>query len=119
MTSQNIRGTLLAILIGALMAAGVLIAGAGTARADSQQDYTYIQLLESQGFHVTNPGIAKSNAQIICSELAGGRFWKLIVTDIMTETDSDLQSAAIQFAAAVYVYCPQLDPLPTPGGKTA
>jgi len=117
MSKDNIRGTLLAILIGALMAAGVLTAG--TAKADSQQDYAYIQILESQGFHVTNPGIAKNNARIICNELASGRYWKLIVTDLMTETDSDLQSAVIQFAAAVTAYCPSLDPLPATRGQTA
>lgn len=117
MSKDNIRGILLSILIGALMAAGVLTAG--SARADSQQDYTYLQILESQGFHVTNPSIAKSNARIICNQLASGRYWKFIVTDLMTETDSDLQSAVIQFAAAVTVYCPSLDPLPAAGGQTA
>lgn len=117
MSKDNIRGILLSILIGGLMAAGVLTAG--SAKADSQQDYAYIQILESQGFHVTNPGVAKNNARIICSQLASGRFWKLIVTDIMTETDSDLQTAVIQFAAAVTVYCPSLDPLPANGGKVA
>ena len=95
------------------MAAGVLTAG--TVKADSQQDYEYLQILESQGFHVTNAAIAKKNAQIICAQLASGRFWKLIVTDIMTETDSDVQSAVVQFAAAVTVYCPSLDPLPSVG----
>lgn len=117
MSKDNIRGILLSVLIGALMAAGVLTAG--NAKADSQQDYEYLQILESQGFHVTNPGIAKDNARIICSQLASGRYWKLIVTDIMTETDSDVQSAVVQFAAAVTVYCPSLDPLPTAGGQTA
>lgn len=40
MTAQNVRGLLYTILIGALMAAGVMLAT--TSRADTQQDYTYI-----------------------------------------------------------------------------
>lgn len=109
MTRNTTIGILSSILIGGVMAAGVTLAS-GIARADTQQDYTYLQVLETNGFHVTNPAVAKSNAQIICSQLASGRHWKLVFTDLMTGSDSDLHSAAIQFAAAITVYCPALDP---------
>lgn len=114
MTKSTLRGLLCAMLIGALMVAGVL-AAAGAARADTQQDYEFITTLQERGWIITNPRIMKQNAIIICDQLATGRDWRLIVTDIMTGADYSVESAGELFAAAVIVYCPALNPLQRTG----
>lgn len=108
MTAQNVRGLLYAILIGALMAAGVLLAP--TAKADTQQDYTYLTILKNEGYNVTSPQKAINVAYLICGELAKGRDWRLVLTDLMVGADVDQETAVTVFAAAVVVYCPQYRP---------
>lgn len=108
MTAHNVRGLLYAILIGAFMAAGVLLAPA--VKADSQQDYTYINLLQSEGYTVTSPQKAINVAYLICGELATGRDWRLVLADLMVAGDTDLDTATTIFAASVAVYCPQYAP---------
>lgn len=108
MTAQNVRGLLYTILIGALMAAGVMLAP--TSRADSQQDYTYISILQSEGYNIKSPQKAINLAYLICGELATGRDWRLVLTDLMVAGDADMETATTVFAAAVAVYCPQYAP---------
>lgn len=94
------------MLIAALMAAGVLLA-AGDADADTQQDYTFYSILESNGVTVTSPKNAKLAAAAICAELAAGTDWRLIVTTLMTEGDFDLNTASTIVSASITAYCPQ------------
>ena len=109
MATQTVRGLLLAALIGALMAAGVILT-MPEAGADTQQDYTYYALLEDAGITVTSPRQAKLVAAAVCAELAAGTDWRLIVTHIMTEGDFDLTTSSSIVAAALVAYCPQLQP---------
>lgn len=108
MNAMNVRGMLLAILIGAAMVAGVLLAA--PSRATTEQDYTYFSLLESNGVEVTAPQDAIYTARIICNELDAGRNWRLVMTELMTAADFDLDMASTIMAAAIIAYCPQHDP---------
>lgn len=108
MNATNIRGMLLAMLIGAAMVAGVLLAA--PSRATTEQDYTYISLLENNGVEVTAPQDAIFTARIICNELDAGRNWRLVMTELMTAADFDLDTASTIMAAAIIAYCPQNDP---------
>lgn len=109
MTRINLIGILLSALLGAAMAAGVLLT-APQAKADQQQDYEYFTILEQQGLVVTNHYRAKYAAQAICSELDSGTPWRSILKTIMETADWNLDSAASLFAVAVTVYCPSLSP---------
>lgn len=109
MTAQTVRGVLLSLLIGALMAAGILVS-AGLAKADTAQDYQFFALLEDAGITVTSPRNAKLAAAAICGELAAGNDWRLIVTEIMTTADFDLDTSSTIVAAAITAYCPSLAP---------
>lgn len=118
MTRTNVRGLLLAFLIGALMAAGVILT-TPQAKADSQQDYIYFSLLENNGMHITSPSAAKELGLLICRDLIGGRSWRLIVTDIMTGADFDLDSATTVVASAIVAYCPAQSPNGQANSKVA
>ena len=109
MNTQTIRGLLLSIAIGALMAAGILFASA-SAKATTEQDYLYYALLEDGGFTIMSPQTMKRNAQIVCSQLSAGTDWRLVVTDIMTDADYDLDTAALIAASAITAYCPENTP---------
>lgn len=107
-TRSNTIGILLSILIGAAMAAGVMLAP--TARATPQQDRQYIMLLEQNGMTVTDPVKAKATGYAICEELDTGTPWRRIITALMDGAKWDIDSAAVVFAVAVTVYCPSLAP---------
>lgn len=107
MNAHNIRGYLAAVLIGAAMVAGVLLAC--PAKASPEQDYQYFALLERQGLTVTNRTQAKATAYSVCNALAAGTNWRPILRQLMSG-DLDLDSAATVFATAVTVYCPELEP---------
>lgn len=108
MTSQTVRGLLLSLLIGAAMVAGVLLAA--PSKATPEQDYIYFALLEDNGLNVTSPTKAKATASAVCNELAAGTNWRLILTQLMSGGDWDLDTATTVFAAAVIAYCPALQP---------
>lgn len=108
MNAQNVRGLLLSMLIGASMVAGVLLAA--QAKATPEQDYVYFSLLENNGMTVTSPSKAKAVGRAVCTELAAGNPWRLVVTELMDGGDWDLDSASTVFAAAVTAYCPSLAP---------
>lgn len=118
MTRMNVRGLLLAFLIGAAMAAGVILT-TPQAKADSQQDYVYYSLLENNGMHITSPARAKELGLLICQELNQGRSWRLVVTDIMTGADFDLDSATTVVASAIIAYCPAQNPNGQANSKVA
>lgn len=109
MTKTNVRGMLYSLLIGGLMVAGVLLT-APHAKATPEQDYMYYSLLENNGLRVTSPVQAKNTATIICNMLSSGDDWRLILTQMMTGADWDVDTATTVFAAAVTVYCPDLKP---------
>jgi hypothetical protein len=109
MSKTNLRGLLYSLLIGAFMAAGVLIA-APQAKADPEQDYVYFSLLEGNGMSVTSPAAAKATAAAICNALSSGTDWRMVITELMNGGDWDVDSATTVFAAAVIAYCPQLEP---------
>lgn len=106
--TQNIRGMLLSILIGAVMVIGVL-AAAGKANATPQDDLEYFSLLESQGLVVTDRAQAKATGYGICNELAAGTRWQSIMATLMGD-EWDFETAATVFATSVVVYCPELKP---------
>ena len=108
MNATTARGMLLATLIGAAMIAGVLLAA--PSEATTEQDYMYFSLLESNGVDVTGPQDAIYTARIICNELDSGRPWRLVLTELMTAADFDLDTASTILAAAVLAYCPHNDP---------
>lgn len=108
MSKANTRGILLSLLIGAVMAAGILLAS--NAKASPQEDYEYFTLLENNGLVITNRYKAKSTAYTICNELAAGTGWRTILHGLMDGGDWDLDTAATVFSVAVVVYCPELEP---------
>lgn len=108
MTRTNVRGLLYSLLIGGIMAAGVLLAP--HAKATPDQDYVYFSLLEGNGLKVTTPSTAKATAAAICNNLAAGTSWRMILTELMNGGDWDLDTATTVFAAAVIAYCPELEP---------
>lgn len=108
METGTIRAFLLTGLIITAMILGVLFAP--KSHATTEQDYQYFSLLENNGMHIKSPKIAKDVAYAICDELAAGRNWRLIMTELMDGGDWDIDTAATVFAAAVTVYCPSLDP---------
>lgn len=109
MKSETVRGLLLSVLIGAAMAAGIMLT-APHAKATPEQDYTYYSLLESNGLTVLSPSNAKLTATAICNELAAGNSWRVILTELMNLGDWTLDDATTVFAAAVIAYCPELKP---------
>lgn len=109
MNTQTVRGLLLSLVIGALMAAGVLFAAAA-AKATPERDYVYYSVLHNNGFTIYSPQVMKRNAQIVCAQLAAGYDWRLVVTKIMSEADYDLDSAALIASAAIVAYCPEHTP---------
>lgn len=108
-TRSNTIGILLSVLIGAAMAAGVMLT-APTARATPQQDREYYTLLEQNGMTVTDTVKARNTGYAICQELDAGTPWRRIITALMDGADWDLDSAAVVFAVAITVYCPSLYP---------
>lgn len=117
MSAMTIRGLLLAMLIGAAMIFGVLLAA--PSKATSEQDYIYFSLLENNGMDITSPAAAKEVAAAICSELARGRDWRLVVTEVMNGADWGVDDASTVVAAAIVAYCPQYDPRHQDQGQTA
>lgn len=118
MNVQTIRGLLLSVMIGALMAAGILFASAA-AKASPEQDYTYYSILHNNGFTIYSPQTMKRNAQIVCAQLGAGYDWRLVVTKIMSEADYDLDSAALIASAAIVAYCPEHTPAELRQGTVA
>lgn len=108
MSAMTVRGLLLAILIGAAMVVGVLLAA--PSKANSEQDYIYFSLLEDNGMTIKSPAAAKQLAYAICGDLERGRDWRLIVTDVMNGADWTSNDASTVVAAAIVAYCPQFDP---------
>lgn len=108
MVRNNIRGLLLSLLVGAVMVAGVLIAG--KANADTADDYQYYSYLESEGLVITDRALAKATAFAICQELALANDWQTIMATLMAGGDWDVDTAATVFAGAVTIYCPELKP---------
>lgn len=108
MNATNIRGMLLSMLIGAAMVAGVLLAA--PSEATTEQDYNFFAMLEGNGVEVTAPQDAIYAARIICNELDSGRNWRLVMTELMTVGDFDLDTASTIMAASIIAYCPRHDP---------
>lgn len=108
MNANTIRGLLFSMLIGAAMVAGVLLAA--PSKATPEQDYQFFALLENNGMSVLSPSAAKRTAADICNSLASGRYWKLVITDLMNGGDWTLQQSSTVFGAAVLTYCPSFDP---------
>lgn len=118
MTSQNVRGTLLAVLIGAIMAAAVIFL-APTAKANPEQDYIYYALLEGNGFTITDPQVMKRNAQILCAELDSGTDWRVTIARLMSEGNYTLDESATILTAAIIAYCPYNAPPEMTGQQVA
>lgn len=108
MTKMNVRGILFSLLIGAVMAAGVILAA--PSKATPQQDTQFYRLLEDQGMIVTDKVKARSTAWTICDALDAAVPWQAVVTALMDGGSWDLDSAATVFATSVFVYCPNLAP---------
>lgn len=118
MTGQNVRGTLLAVLIGAIMAAAVIFLSP-TAKANPEQDYIYYALLEGNGFSITDPQVMKRNAQILCAEMERGTDWRLTVARLMSEGNYTLDESTTILAAAIIAYCPHTAPPEMTGQQVA
>lgn len=109
MNANTVRGILLAILIGAVMVAGVIIASP-KAHATPEQDYIYYALLEGNGFRISDPQVMKRNAQIVCADLYSGTNWRVVMARIMSEANHTVDESATIVAAAVIAYCPEMTP---------
>lgn len=108
MTKTNIRGLLYSLLIGGIMAAGVLLAAPSKATPD--QDTQFFAMLEQEGLQVTNPTLARASAYTICNELATGTSWRAIMRELMGEAGWTVEASAALLAISITVYCPDLAP---------
>ena len=95
-----------ASIAAAMAVLSALIVCAAPAGADPA-DNEFYSLLHYHGFTVTNPALAKQQAQMICDEgLAHGVTWQEMRGQLM---NSGYQSndVAILGVAAITAYCPQ------------
>lgn len=108
MTRNTVRGLLYSALIGGAMAAGVLMAP--HAKATPAQDAAFYAILQDAGLEIVDYQAAKRTGFLVCGELYTGVPWRTVMAHILSASDLDVDVAAAILAAAIVVYCPDMEP---------